>query len=336
MLTAPQAYFTTTVDREYTFIVLAQDQFQYSAITKIFTVKVSTPNDLLYSNLYAKPFLKIEKRIELADFFTNPDIFERNLLYRESDPQFGVQNELKMLIYAGIETKNAALYAAALGRSSTKRFRFGNIKKATAKIPGTNDILYEAVYIEILDNMENEKGSIPKNIITRYLDYPITVNQGRRDSWDSDITDNNLDRSSEDVLPRIMRQDKVMSADYDGQKISDSGKSSVFGNSTTNIRDNIAAIGETERNFLPLWMRTPQTFSGIEQGFTKGVVLCYCRPQKAGDLYNPAERIINNIKNLGIDFKSIDFTVDRIIIDSVEGQASDKYIAFGAREVING
>ena len=328
--------FTTTVDREYTFIVLAQDQFQYSAITKIFTISVTTPNDLLYSNIYVKPFLKLEKRLELADFFTNPDIFERGLLYRPSDPQFGVQNELKMLLYAGIETVNAAQYVSALGRSSKKRFRFGTVKKAIAKIPGTNDILYEAVYIEILDNMENDKGSTPKNIVTRYLDYPVTVNQGRRDSWDSDITDNNLDRSAEDVLPRIKTQDNVMRADYGGQQVSDFNKSSVFGNSVTNIRSNIAAIGETERNFLPLWMRTPQTFSGIEQGFTKGVVLCYCRPQRDGDLFNPADRIINNIKNLGIDFKNVDFTVDRVTIDSVEGETGDKYIAFAAREVING
>lgn len=297
---------------------------------------MTTPNDLLYSNIYAKPFLKLEKRIELADFFTNPDIFERNLLYRPSDLQFGVQNELKMLIYAGIETKDAPQYVSALGRSSKKRFRFGTIKKAVAKAPGTNDILYEAVYVEILDNMENAKGSVPKTVITRYLNYPITVNQGRRDSWDSDITDNNLDRSAEDVLPRIMTQDSIMRADYDGQRISDVNKSTVFGNSVTNIRSNISAIGETERNFLPLWMRTPQTFSGIEQGFTKAVVLCYCRPQSSSDSFNPADRIINNIKNLGIDFKNVDFTFDRIIIDSVEGETGDKYIAFGAREVING
>lgn len=328
--------FTTSIDREYTFIVLAQDQFQFSAVTKIFTISVTTPDDLLYSNIYAKPFLKLEKRLQLADFFTNPDIFERSLLYRPSDTQFGVQNELRMLVYAGIETKDAAQYVSAFGRSSKKRFRFGTVKKAVAKIPGTNEILYEAIYVEILDNMENNKGSIPQTISTRYLNYPVTVNQGRRDSWDSDITDNNLDRSGEDVLPRIKLQDTVMRADYGGQLISDVNKSSVFGNSTTNIRNNIAAIGNTERNFLPLWMRTPQTFSGIDQGFTKAIVLCYCRPQKANDTFNPADRILNNIKNLGIDLKNIDFTVDRVIIDSVQGVTGDKYIAFGAREVING
>jgi hypothetical protein len=286
--------------------------------------------------LYAKPFLKIEKRLELADFFTNPDIFERNLLYRPSDPEFGVQTQLKVLLYAGIETLGAGEYAAKVRRSSKKRFRFGAVKKSIAKIPGTNDIMYEVVYVEIIDNMENSKGSVSNSIITRYGKHPLTVNQGKRDVWDSSTTDDNLVESAKDVAARIWKQDVVMTADYDGQLISDFNKSTVYGNSVTNIRKSIESLGETERNFLPLWMRTPQTFSGVEQGFTKAVVLCYCRPQTAHDTYNPADRVIINIKNLGIDFKNVDFTVDRLIIDSVANEVGDKYIAFGAREVING
>ncbi len=322
--------FETNIDRSFTFIVLAQDQFNFSAITKIFTVRVTTPNDLLYSNVYVKPFLPITKRLELTDFFTNPNIFELDRIYRPSDSSFGVQTELKMLMYAGIETKDAEEYAAALGRSSTKRYRFGKVKKSIAKTPGTNDIIYEAVYIEVLDNMENSKGSIPKTIdIRKNHNYPILVNQSKRDLWDSDITDDNIEQSNKDELGRIWLQDKVMTSDFGGQRVSDINKSNVFGNSTTNIRKNIQILGETERNFLPLWMRTPQSFSGIEQGFTKGVLLCYCKPGEG-------DRIINNIKNLGIDFKKIDFTVDRVIIDSVKGEVGDKYIAFAAREMING
>ena len=400
--------FTTSIDRDYKFIILAQDQFKLSSVTKNFIISVTTPNDKLYSNIFVKPFLKTNKRLELTEFFTNPQIFEIDKIYRPSDPAFGVQTELKMLLYAGIETKDAVYYASALGRSSKKRYRFGSVKKAIAKTPGTNDVIYEAVYIEVFDNMENSIGSLPKEINTRNLTLTnvpnkrtvginykdtrtitlnsvddlwtgvyvippkgtdlvpenttitaidrknktiildkdilsnipaetnftfdkggIKVNQAKRDLWDSDITDDNIQVSSEDSLSRIWLQDKVMTADFDGQLISDLNKSNVFGNSTSNIRNKIKEIGETERNFLPLWMRTPQTFSGIEQGFIKGILLCYAKPGQA-------DRIINNIKNLGIDFKKIDFTVDRVIIDSVKGQDGDKYIAFAAREIING
>ena len=328
--------FTTSVDREYTFIVLAKDQFEYSATSKVFKISVSTPNDLLYSNVFVKPFLKLDKRLELTEFFTNPAIFERDKLYRPGDPAFGVQTELKMLLYAGIETKEAAEYVKAFGRASRKRYRFGSVKKAIAKTPGTNEILYEAVYVEIFDNQENTLGSLPDTISVQYLNYPVTVNQGSRDVWDSSITDNNITQSNQDVLLRIPSQDKIMRADSDGQLASDSNRSNVFGSSTTNIRKKISEVGDTERNFLPLWMRTPQSRSGIEQGFTKAVVICYCRPQTQDDLQNPADRIMNNIKNSGFDFKSVDFTVDRAIIDSVEGEVGDKYLVFAAREVING
>ena len=398
--------FNTSIDREFTFIVLAQDQFLYSAVTKIFTVKVTTPNNLLYSNIYVKPFLKNTKRLELVEFFTNPDIFERNLIYRASDPSFGVQKELKMLIYAGIETKDGNEYAAALGRSSKKRYRFGSVKKAFAKIPGTNDIMYEVIYLDILDDREvpadSKFISEPsqaffnniKTIDIQYLNHPISIHQNSRDLWDGDkvtktlttetvpagsviipvdsfnevkikdlITSENNNyfrrdtfitstnkllgtitiskplleemplgtrlRTDTDIIPRTWLQDKVMTADFGGQLVSDSNKSNVFKNNTTNIRSNIQALGDTERNFLPLWMRTPQSFSGIAQGFQKAVVLCYVKP-------GYSDRIINNIKNLGIDFKNIDFTVDRVIIDSVAGESGDKYIAFAAREIING
>lgn len=401
--------FTTSVDRDFTFIVLAQDQFKLSAVTKIFTISVTTPNDLLYSNIFVKPFLKTTKRLELTDFFTNPEIFEYDKIYRPSDPEFGVQTELKMLVYAGIETKNAAEYAAALGRSSKKRYRFGSVKKSVAKTPGTNNVIYEAVYIEIIDNMENSKGSIPvtkrvqlgkdptrisPDTGSRPLETLVKVNQNKRDIWDSTpqnvyynktsanigettltlnstfnlssddlitsaigtyfqkgtalisinknthtitfskpliktIPVNTQLRFDSDQLGRIWMQDKIITADFSGQQVSDINVKNIFGNSTSNIRKNIEKLGETERNFLPLWMRTPQTFSGIEQGFNKAILLCYVKP-------GYGDRIINNIKNLGIDFKNVDFTVDRVIIDSVKGEVGDKYIAFAAREIING
>jgi hypothetical protein len=324
----------TLYDREYVFIVVAEDQFKYSATSKIFKIRVSTPNNKLYSNMYVKPFITASKRLQLIEFFSNPEIFNYERIYRHSDLEFGVQTEMKMLVYAGIETKTAAEYTAVLGRSYKKRFRFSRVKKAIAKIPGTNTVVYEAVYVEILDNLENSQGSVKKSIVTKNLNSPVKVNQGRRDIIDGAIVDSTLSYADltnmqKDTLPRILLQDRVMSADYSGQKVSDFNRSDVYGNSMTNIRTEIGTVGDTERNYLPLWMRTPQNNSGVDQGYIKAVVLCYCKPGEA-------DRIILNIKNSGFDFKKIDFTIDRVIIDSTDGDPDDKYIAFGAREVING
>jgi len=318
----------TSLDREYLFTVEAKDQFTYSAVAKTFKIAVNTPNNKLYSNIYVKPFMKRDNRITVTSFLTDPGIFVREKIYRMGDPEFGIQTDLKMLLYPGIETKTAAQYASAFGRTSWKRFRIGELKKAVGKKPGTNTVIYEVIYLQIIDNLENETSSVPMTIKTKNIPFRTSINQGRRDTIDSDIYDNNINKMSEDVLPRIMMQDRVISVDYGGQLISDDFKT-IFGNSVTNIRKIISAVGDTERNYLPLWMRTPQTRSGVEQGFTKAIPLCYCLPGEA-------DYIILNIKNSKFDFTTIDLTIDRAIIDSVTGEYGDKYIAFPAREVING
>ena len=321
--------FTTTLDRSYTFTVEARDQFNESATTKTFRLNINTPNNKLYSNIYIKPLLSTGIRTSLRRLLNDTGIFPPSSVYRSSDPQFGVQNEFKMLLYPGIETKMISAYVSAFGRTSKKRFRIGSLKKAIAKEPGTNIVVYELVYLEILDNQENANGSVAEYIGTGSLKHRVGVNQGRRDTIDSDPFDNDLAAMTIDSLSRVLIQDKVMSADFGGQLAGNQNRSSVFGNSVTNIRNNIASIGDTERNYLPLWMRTPQTASGIQQGFTKAVPICYCIP-------GTADNIILNIENSGFDFKMINYTIDRAIIDSVVGDVGDKYIAFAAREVING
>ena len=323
---------TTTFDKSYTFTIETQDQFNESATTKTFKLLISTPNNKLYSNIYLKPFLKQSMRSTLLSFFNDPTIFEMKSIYRASDPNFGIQTELKMLLYSGIESKLLSKYVSAFNRSSRKKFRIGNLKKAIAKTPGTNDIIYELIYLEIIDNLENENGSVAAYINTAVLNHVINVNQGKRDIIDSVLSDDvlcNISSMSIDRLSRILIQDTSLTVDFGGQLVSDKNKSSIFGNSVTNIRNLISSIGDTERKYLPLWMRTPQTFSGIEQGFIKAVPICYCMP-------GTANNIILNIKNSGFDFKMIDYTVDRAIIDSTISEAGDKYIAFAAREVING
>ena len=326
----------TTIDRSYIFTIETKDQFNLSAVTKTFKLSVNTPNNLLYSNIYVKPFMKKEKRLMVSDFLTDPTIFTKEKLFRPGDIEFGVQYDLKMLLYPGIETKRAADYASVFGRSYRKKFRLGDVKMAVAHLPGTNIPLYEIVYVSIIDDMETDMigttqtytNSVPMNIRMRNNSYNTSVNQGRRDPIDSDFTDDNTSILHRDELQRLMMQDRVVSADFGGYNIGDLDKV-IFGNSVTNIRNNIRAIGKTERNYLPLWMRTPQTRSGIEQGFTKAVPICYCLPGEA-------DYIMLNIKHSNFDFKQIDFTVDRVIIDSVAGESGDKYIAFAAREVING
>jgi hypothetical protein len=76
-------------------------------------------------------------------------------------------------------------------------------------------------------------------------------------------------------------------------------------------------------------MRTAQSYSGVVQSFTKAIPICYTVP-------GGADKILLNIKHSGFDFKDINYTIDRAIIDSVADYIGDKYLMFPAREVING
>jgi hypothetical protein len=66
--------------------------------------------------------------------------------------------------------------------------------------------------------------------------------------------------------------------------------------------------------------------TGTALGFTKAVPVAYVKP-------GYGISILESIKDTGFDFKNMAFDIDRLIIDSVEGQVGDKYIAFPRRKV---
>jgi hypothetical protein len=82
-----------------------------------------------------------------------------------------------------------------------------------------------------------------------------------------------------------------------------------------------------DNKFRPLWMNTSQDGSGVPVGFIKAVPICYVKP-------GYSERIVSIIKKSGFDFKQLNFTIDRIIIQNPQGVTGDKYIKFTNREII--
>lgn len=141
---------TTTFDRSFTFTVRASDQLNYSVITRTFTLKVNTPNDLQYSNIRVQPLLTPD-HLTTWKTFINSGVFTFESIYRPYDPNYGIQTNLSMLIFEGIETRRIADYYAITTDYRLKQFRFGEVKKAVAVIPGTKTELYEVVYIEMID-----------------------------------------------------------------------------------------------------------------------------------------------------------------------------------------
>ena len=367
---------STSIDRQFLFTVEARDQFGYSATTRTFTLSVVAASDLLYSNLYVKPFLKPAQRTAYTALVGDPEIFTPASIYRPSDTQFGLQKQLQMLIYAGIETKTINHYVAATVKNHRrKRYQFGEIKTAVAKTPGTNDIVYEVVYVQMIDPQDHPSQQVQSKIkiknpnkinITQtdieVIDDVTKLNVGgssytlftnnnlplavgaigtnlqiyaRQGSLilnldtgilsvtlanGSVITVGNVVANATDPF-RFRPNTGVIKVDSKILNVANANDIERFISNTTNMRANIRAVGSTENEFLPLWMRTAQSGQTQVLGYVTAVPLCYCQP-------GTSAKILAALKNNGFDFKNIDFEIDRYIIDSTTDSGVEQYIMF--------
>ena len=88
-----------------------------------------------------------------------------------------------------------------------------------------------------------------------------------------------------------------------------------------NMRDNISETGSSSRDFLPLWMRTPQNGSLAELDYVLAIPIVYTIPGKS-------EEVKTKLERSGFDFKNIDYDIDRYIIDNTTGLSQEQYIFF--------
>jgi hypothetical protein len=321
----------TSIDRVYEFTVKAEDQLVYSATTRTFKITIDTVNQLVFSNIKTQPFLKADQRITWKGFINDTTVFTPSSIYRPNDPNFGLQSDLSMIIYAGLETTDAAKYISAIGLNhKRKRFQFGSVKKATAIIPGTYTAVYEVVYIEMVDPLEPNGRRLPNEVISSPNSDYLTADE-TGDFWQPGFTPKtNIAKRAkmgQDGL-NTGRPDPWLTADIEGYKISNSNPGAYYPNSITNWRERLKYWKDdnhngfaSERNYLPLWMRSIQPGGNQELDFQLAVPLCYCKPGTADD-------ILLNIKFSRFDFKLLDYTADRYIIDAVKGETADKYLVF--------
>jgi hypothetical protein len=308
----------TTFDRVYTFVVQAKDQFNYSLINRSFTIAVKLFNAVPYSNIKVKPLLKLNQREIWKSFINNADIFTPSSIYRPNDVNFGVQPSLSMIVYAGIETKQVAAYIGAMGLNhKRKRFNFGDITKSVAVTPGTKDIVYEVIYAIMYDPAESNGKHAPLSISNTGLDSKTITVDTSNDIWSNTRLG--------DISPYSTRPDLTITVDSTGYEISDPNVKTYFPNSISNWQSRLSAVGLSERNYLPLWMRSIQPGTKQELGYQLAVPICFCKP-------GTADKILLNIKNYvkttGFSLNTLDYTVDRYLIDAVTGYTSDKYLVF--------
>ena len=313
---------TSTFERVYKFTITAQDQYGYSATTRDFSITLATPNTTTYSNITAKPLLVPGQRLLWKDFINNTTIFPSTDIYRPNDPNFGLRTDITMLVYAGIETDVAAAYVGAMGLGiKKKRFQFGSVKNAIAVDTNTNQPVYEVVYVQMADPLESNGKHLPLSIKTTNPASTAITTDTSNSIWSLNLSDLIV------ASPTASRPESVITADSTGYQASNPNIDTYYPNSITNWQQRISTVGMSERNYLPLWMRSIPSGSREELGYVLCVPLCFCK-------VGTSATILENIRVLSeFDFKSIDFTVDRFTISAVLDSSddviqSDKYLVF--------
>lgn len=152
----------TTLDRNFVFTVNAKNQIGSSK--QPFSILVDDTLTKQYSNIYVNPLLPKEQRVKWFDFINNTSIFPLEFLYRINDNNFGLNKNLSMLIFAGIETAENDVYIkSTLQNLHKKQFIFKDISSSIAIDPVTSEKLYEVVYIKMQDPREYGNKHISKN-----------------------------------------------------------------------------------------------------------------------------------------------------------------------------
>lgn len=372
---------TTRLDRKFVFTVAAKDHFGYSLNTRTFTIKVDDPNDTEFSNLYLRPLLTPTQRKTYREIINDPTIFKPSWIYRQNDSNFGIQHDPRVLLYSGIETVSLEQYIAATNLyAKRKTYKIGELKTAVAKELGTQNILYEVVYLDLIDpNTSTKPGQKTQKTYRHNDTTPLVVNSSHYDTaneyYDSEpftysittretgdivcdfyvyldietrdngqvlykLNDNWLIESNlgNDLSVELLSfganttykirpsNPNVITADFNLYTADAIYKNIKTISNIPNLRNEILAVGETEKDFLPLWMQTPQT-TIAELGYVPAIVLCYCKPGYSAN-------IVELIQKNNIDFTQFEFDIDRLIIDNAENSADDQYIVFQNKEYV--
>lgn len=174
-------------DRQYTFTVEAKDRANFTATTREFKLLIDDSDSKLYSSIFMKPFLKTTQREYFQDFVNDSRIFPPGAVYRPSDENFGVQKELRSLIFSGLEQRTMSNLTAAIRQNhKRKTFSFGDVKTAIATLPGTKETVYEVVYVELVDPAMPKKGKT-RNSFKTLSNNKITVDSVKLEANDSNI-----------------------------------------------------------------------------------------------------------------------------------------------------
>ncbi|MEL0016351.1 MAG: putative Ig domain-containing protein [Rhodospirillales bacterium] len=147
----------TDSTRTFTFTATVSDQYQESAASKQFTLTIDIPyTSIEYGDMTGHATSFIDQNI-FYNIAQNPNINSPEEIYRPEDTNFGIKLVPEMLMMAGIEAQTLTTFQNQMELNHAPiSLYFGELKTAVAKQSGA--VLYEVVYIEMVDPFVNNEG----------------------------------------------------------------------------------------------------------------------------------------------------------------------------------
>jgi hypothetical protein len=313
-----ETLLTVGEETSFTFTIQAYSpNFGIVQSSKTFTVNVyqeyGQPTDILY--IQAAP--SINDRNILQTLLDSEALIPTSLLYRPDDTNFGKATSVIYEHAYGIFASNIQEYIAAVTQNHYWRnITLGELKTAVAR-DNDNNIIYEVVYSEVIDNLVNPQGvSVPSSI---YWPIPIDLGLG---PWYTSVTD---------IFTSYV---ELLNQQY-YTSLTPGYARTLYPNSLFNMRNRVAdVLGQVlNSTLLPVWM-TSQQLNGSTLGYTQAWVICYTQPRilvngqpltyaefKAtgltrSDYKSYAETIKTNIEtNWPYTLNQINFNIDRFTVN---------------------
>jgi hypothetical protein len=272
----------------FTFTVEAYlPEFPLVSSRKTFTLLVTQTFTKPYENLYFKCTPNFADRSIITSLLTDTTLIPNSALYRPQDKYFGKASDVSFVFQYGVEASGITQYLNAIQQNFyNKQFVLGPLKTAIAR-DLDNNILYEVVYSEIVDDLINSQGqSVAKEVI-----WPTVVRLSENDNF-----------TATDELFVTFADLYTSGSQYYTNEF--------FPSSVPNMQAQLKETLTVSANdsILPEWMTSQQNDGGT-LGFIKAWVICYTLP----GLSSTVKANIEN--NWQYRLNQIDFSVDRFNVD---------------------
>ena len=291
---------SNTYDASFRFSIIAEDATGEIYDEKEFFLTVRNINVKPFENLYLKALLPAGLRNVFRSIITDPVVNSDDMIYRRSDPYFGVHEDLTILAQAGIRAEQASAFIDAMSNYHYNKYiNFGTIKKAVAR-NSDGTVKYEVLYVDVLDyNSANQVSTT------------VSENLGS-----IDIGFGPLSESPTVIEDFMFVDDTVSSTDDWGlvtETLIDENLQQVYSNTFANMRNEIAVgVGYEYQGALPEWMTSVQPSTGQPLGFVLGLVLAYAKPGQ-GDklLYRYTSSLLTSGAGVSDIMGTFEFIADR-------------------------